>query len=441
MAVKGLDNYLPTAGKHIFLGFNALNTAEQKIIEGILDHTDSVIYWDIDRYFLEDPVHDAGYFIRKHRATWAKVPKKSLPQATQHYGTPKHIEIIGVPKNIAQAKYVGSLLGELAQKDALDYNKTALILGDEQLLEPVLNALPSAVPNVNITMGQSLSSFPLSAVFHSYIDLANRYTPQKGWYYQDFIAFLKLPELQCCLRQDTVSSLIRHLTTNNIIYVTTQTIVDHFGEHPESFGHILLLPSSNNPKKVLQGCLELVQRFKASFSEDTRTLLMEQLFRINGVIQNLSTTLERYDYIKKTDTLHRLFKELISQETLDYEGDPIDGLQIMGMLESRNLDFETIILTSVNEGILPAGKSNNSFIPFDLKQANALPTYKEKDAVYTYHFYRLLQRAKNVYLLHTTEPDAMEGGETSRLILQLLTDGNRTDIITRNLSPQIQDLA
>jgi hypothetical protein len=149
--------------------------------------------------------------------------------------------------------------------------------------------------------------------------------------------------------------------------------------------------------------------------------------------------LEQYSFANDLKSLESLYSEIIRNETLDFQGEPLEGLQIMGMLESRVLDFETVILTSVNEGILPSGKSNNSFIPFDLKKYYKLPTYKEKDAVYTYHFYRLLQRAKNIYLLYNTEPDVLEGGEKSRLLTQLLTDENKLGDITEIIAaPEIK---
>ena len=141
--------------------------------------------------------------------------------------------------------------------------------------------------------------------------------------------------------------------------------------------------------------------------------------------------LKTYPFVDDLKSLHSLFKELLSAETVDFKGEPLEGLQIMGMLESRNLDFETVIITSVNEGILPSGKTNNSFIPYDLKKEFNLPTYKEKDAVYTYHFYRLLQRAKNIFILYNTEPDVLEGGEKSRFVSQLLTDNTRKKDITQ----------
>jgi len=150
---------------------------------------------------------------------------------------------------------------------------------------------------------------------------------------------------------------------------------------------------------------------------------------------------EKHSFINDLKSLKSLYTELVSSETVDFQGDPLDGLQIMGMLESRNLDFETVIITSVNEGILPSGKSNNSFIPFDLKTRLGLPTFKEKDAVYTYHFYRLLQRAKNIHILYNTEPDVLEGGEKSRLISQMMTDPNKEKEITAKIAtPAIEPI-
>ena len=151
-----------------------------------------------------------------------------------------------------------------------------------------------------------------------------------------------------------------------------------------------------------------------------------------------------YSYINSLKTLYGLYQELLNKETLDFKGEPLKGLQIMGMLESRVLDFETVILVSVNEGIIPAGKTQNSFIPFDVKIENRLPTYKEKDAIYTYHFYRLLQRAKNIHLVYNTEPDVLNGGEPSRFLAQLQFEGlhNLTHQIVvpkismQNLKPQ-----
>ena len=153
---------------------------------------------------------------------------------------------------------------------------------------------------------------------------------------------------------------------------------------------------NNNPHFALEKCAQLILLIKDELSKNkaNNLLSLEYLYRFNEVFNELHALNTTYSHIYTINTLYSLYKELLKSETLDFKGEPLQGLQIMGMLESRVLDFETVIISSVNEGILPAGKSNNSFIPFDVKIENGLPTYKEKDAVYTYHFYRLLQRAK-----------------------------------------------
>jgi hypothetical protein len=177
----------------------------------------------------------------------------------------------------------------------------------------------------------------------------------------------------------------------------------------------------DNPDKAIDKCSKLIFTIKDILDVDksSNLLALEYLYRFNQIFNELKLLNSTYHHINNISTLLSLYKELLKSETLDFKGEPLKGLQIMGMLESRVLDFDTVIISSVNEGILPAGKSNNSFIPFDVKLENGLPTYKEKDAVYTYHFYRLLQRAKNIYIIYNTEPDVLNGGEKSRFITQL----------------------
>jgi hypothetical protein len=200
---------------------------------------------------------------------------------------------------------------------------------------------------------------------------------------------------------------------------------------------LLFLKENNSPQHFLEKCEALVTALKETFLTEKNNLVLEQLFKFHTLFSQINHLVNTYDYITNLKALKNLVKQLLSRENLDFQGDPLEGLQVMGMLESRNLDFEIVLLTSVNEGILPSGKSNNSFIPFDLKIAHGLPTYKEKDAVYTYHFYRLLQRANNIYLLYNTEPDVLEGGEKSRLITQLLTEENRESIVEKIASPTL----
>ncbi|WP_339625813.1 PD-(D/E)XK nuclease family protein [uncultured Maribacter sp.] len=439
-SVSELTNYLKTTHKkHIFLGFNALNTAESILIQTILEKTDAKIYWDIDPYFLQDNIHDAGYFIRKYQNTWRVLKGKTLNGLTTHYNTEKHIEIIGVPKNISQVNFVGDLLYKIQNDHPESLSNSAIILGNEELLNPLLNSIPSNISATNITMGQKLESTPLASFFTNLIDFHEQKT-EKGWFYKNLLNLLtnSYAVLLFEANEMSVEALITKIKINNWSYISSSQIEDLIPTNATI--SLLFKETSKNPNNLIDNFLVLVQSIRTIEIVKENTLLLEQLYKFYTLFNQLKDLCATFSYINNLKSFKHLFKQLLSTETLDFQGNPIEGIQIMGMLESRLLDFETIIITSVNEGVLPSGKSNNSFIPFDLKIKNGLPTYKEKDAVYTYHFYRLLQRANNVYILYNTEPDALEGGEKSRLITQLLTDENRTDITEYIATPQIQSV-
>jgi len=441
-AFEKLENYLATVPNktHIFIGFNALNTAESKIIQTILQKGKSDAYWDIDKYFLTDPIHDASYFIRKHKKDWPYYTKEILKGIGNHYNTPKNIHITGVPKNVSQAKYVGSLLKKQEQTSSESLKNTAVVLGDETLLNPIINSIPNSIDRINITMGYPLQKTPLSSLFVQFIDLyLNR--DSQGWYYQNILSFLSHPYLQ---------TLLGSIETKNTSEQISDTIKAKNWTHINAEKIQSILPDNTNlkllffkedliPEKFIEKCLDLILLLKTKFEASTDALALEYLYRFHNLFNQILTLVQKHSFINDLKSLLSLYKELLSSETIDFQGNPLEGLQVMGMLESRNLDFETVIITSVNEGILPSGKSNNSFIPFDLKLNFGLPTYKEKDAVYTYHFYRLLQRAKNIHIIYNTEPDVLEVGEKSRLISQLLTDENKSkDIIESVVTPAIK---
>lgn len=424
----------------IFLGFNALNRAESQIIQHILEHCSSDIYWDIDTYFLKDAVHDAGYFIRQHRKDWPYLISNGLDGVSENYLAKKNIKIIGVPKNVSQAKYTGQLLQDLLREKPDQLKKMAVVLGDETLLNPIINAVPEAVAAVNITMGYPLGKTALADFFDTFITLCQSRTDY-GWYHADVLSFLALPSVHILISHENktnVAQIIDTIKRKNWTYIDTQKLVGITGSKHESIAQ-LFLSQTPTPQQLISVGLKLIAKLKAIRQSENNALALEYLYRFYELFNQLDELVQTHDFIADLKSFQSLYRELLSSETLDFQGEPLEGLQVMGMLESRNLDFETVIITSVNEGILPSGKSNNSFIPFDLKIYSGLPTYKEKDAVYTYHFYRLLQRAKNVYILYSTEPDdGLGGGERSRLINQLLTDENKLpEIVETYASPSI----
>lgn len=431
-----LNKYLEshTHKKHVFVGFNALNTAESKLIQTILAKTDASIYWDIDSYFLNDPIHDAGLFIRAHQKSWPYLQNHPLKGVSDHYASKKNIQVIGVPKNSSQVKYVGKLLKERYDENRETLKNTALVLADESLLNPILNSIPKEIDAVNITMGYPLNKTPLADLFIQFIDLyINR--DEQGWFYPKILQLLSHPYVKTLLFEkdsDYATRISTDIKDRNQTYINTI----HLEKYTSGCAQLTLLFSEKTPSsaQLITRCIEIIWQLKPKFEALEDTLALEYLHRFYTLFNQVQNLIEKNSFINDLKSLQGLFKELLSSETVDFQGDPLEGLQVMGMLESRNLDFETVILTSVNEGILPSGKSNNSFIPFDLKTSFGLPTYKEKDAVYTYHFYRLLQRAKTIYIIYNTEPDVLEGGEKSRLIAQLLTDPSKTQAITAHVA-------
>lgn len=416
--------------KIIFIGFNALNKAEEYIIQEILKTTDTDIYWDLDQYFLDDTVHDASYFIRQHKKNWSYFNNNPLKGISTQYLNKKNIQIIGVPKNISQANYVGNLLSEINLEDTNLLTNTAIVLGDENLLNPIINAIPQDINRINITMGYPISKTPLAGLFSLYFDLWLSKT-QNGWFYQYVLNLLSNPYIKQFLDNDKTNNIVlieAAIKTKNWTYIKSEQL--YAVVENRDLLKILFSNEDFTVDTFLKNCLAIITHLKEKYQKTENHLELEYLFRFYTLFNQILQLTEQHDFITDIKSLQSLYKELLSSETLDFQGEPLQGTQIMGMLESRNLDFETVIITSVNEGILPSGKSNNSFIPFDIKINYGLPTYKEKDAVYTYHFYRLLQRAKNVYIIYNTEPNVLEGNEKSRLITQLLTDENKSGDIT-----------
>jgi len=433
-ATENIENYIQANVNktHVFVGFNALNTAESIIIQELLNNEIAEIYWDVDEEFINSEINTASYFIDNHRSQWPYYQTHSFDFIANNFKAEKNIQVIGVPQNIGQAKVIGETLNNLINTQTID--NTAVILGDEALLIPVLNSLPKQLNALNITMGFPLKETPIASLFELLFSIQVK--KHKTFYHRDVISVLSHQYICKLLKKGTSENLVNYIKKQNLIHLSKLELQSL---SPENKPLISLLFSDweNNPNTAIENCLSLVLLIKNNYtSKKDNALSLEYLYRFNEVFNILFKLNQTYTGLTSIKSLESLFKELIASETLDFKGEPLQGLQLMGMLESRVLDFETVIISSVNEGILPSGKSNNSFIPFDVKIEVGLPTYKEKDAVYTYHFYRLLQRAKQVFIIYNTEVDALNGGEKSRFISQLEI-GNTHHIKHQILSPKI----
>ncbi|WP_203295200.1 PD-(D/E)XK nuclease family protein [Luteirhabdus pelagi] len=394
---------------HVFIGFNALNKAEQHIFQTLLNYGNAEVYWDTDEYFMQDFSHSASYFLRNYRKNWKYYEQHSFEGIENHYTKPKDISLVEVPKNIGQAKYIGSLLEGIPTKEL---SKTAIVLGDEALLLPLLHSLPENIPSVNVTMGVPIGGFPAYVFFEMVLHL--HALPEDSFYYKDILSILQHPMGNKLLNSaETIQHTIVH---NNKTHLTLQELYSMANQEDHKF-LTLLFQKESSPKQALANYQSLVFALKDRIGGDRITRIV--LYELYKIFEKLISLNSNYQHIENIKQLQQLFIEMAQTTSLDLQGDAYDGLQIMGVLETRVLDFENIIITSVNEGILPTGKSNASFITYDLKQTFELPLYTEKDAIYAYHFYHMLHRAKKVTCLYSNYSEGVSIGEKSRFLLQL----------------------
>lgn len=436
-AIKNIDAFVEnnTTKKFYFVGFNALNKAEEILFQKLLEANIADAFWDIDTSFYES-THQAGFFLRKYKTQWNFYKYNEIKTLGNWFSSDKNIQVIGASKNITQLKYAGELL-----EKQTDFKNTALVLADETLLPITLNSLPKNVDAVNITMGYPLKNIPttnlISAIFQLFISQEKLKKTEKGeFYYKDVLRFLKEASIYRTLIVNEISltdKISSKIVKENKMFVSKDFLEENLNEASKEIQQTILTVFNKFTSifNFIHRIIELINYLKDQANE----LEKEYLFRFYTAFTQLENLHKEFGYITDLKTLYQFFKQLIASENLSFQGEPLKGLQLMGLLETRVLDFETVILTSVNEGILPANNSQNTFIPFDVKIAFGLPTYKEKDALFSYHFFRLLQRAKNIYILYNTEHDVYGSGEKSRFVtqLQMLKD----NIVEQNIVPKI----
>lgn len=446
-AVNNLNHFSnSTESKtYIFAGFNALNQAEEKIVQHLLALDKAKIYWDIDEVFLKDFQHDAGLFTRRFKNDWSYYKSNPFEWIANDYSQEKKIEIIGTPKSIGQAKIVGDLIEKhINSGTSNELKKVAIVLGEESLLVPVLYSLPANVDALNITMGYSSKNNPaqivIAKLFKTHTNAISRNAGNYVFYYKDVLDVLTHPLIEPYVNSN---NLVYVINKNNFTFITHKKILELHPDGNELF-NLLFKKWDATSIEVLQNVSQILLLIKANLTRDNEDEKITNafVFSIFKVINKLISYYLNNPHIDNIQTLHAIYKQVIDVAEVSFEGEPLNGLQIMGVLESRVLDFETVIITSVNEGKFPAGKSMNSFIPYDVKREYGLPTYKEKDAIYTYHFYHLLQRAKNIYLVYNTESEGIDAGEKSRFITQLEveTQGNHT-ITHRIFNANVPEIA
>ncbi len=380
-AVENIENYIQSSPNkhHIFVGFNALNNAESTIIQELLHTGLAEIYWDIDEGFIKHKYHDAGLFLKQHLKTWKFFETNPFHWSHGHYKEKKNITVIGTPKNVGQVKYIGELLLDIKQKNKSLQN-TAIVLGNEDLLIPLLGSIPQDIDALNVTMGFSLNAIPLASLFEKLFLIHKE--GKTTFYYKDIIDVLSHQFIMPLFGSESpniAEQFIKRIQSNNLVFLTAKELHE-MADNRANLISLLFESWENNPNIAIEKCLRIILEIKHELDKNKNANLLglEYLFRFHEIFNSLDELNSKHGHIASIKVLFDLFKEILGSETLDFKGEPLQGLQIMGMLESRVRDFGTVIIASVNEGILPSGKSNNSFIPFDVRLENNLPTFRKK---------------------------------------------------------------
>lgn len=433
--------------RYVFVGFNVLNRVEQAFFLRLQEAGKAWFYWDYDVFYTRRPSeanppykHEAGEFILRN----LKLFPNQLPESCLDVmSRPKQIRFLSAPTENAQARFLPQWMKGLELPEGAQQKENAVVLCNEAMLVPVLHTLPEEVKDVNITMGFPLAQTPV----YSYINALTEhqtdgYRADSGRYvYEAVMAVLKHPYVRQLSAE--AEKLERRLTKDNRFYpLPSELKADAFLEQ--------VFTPQNGQKALCTWLTERIKDVSVLYRNEPEEegkdifgqLYRESLFKSYTLVNRLLNLLETGELEGvRTGTLKRLMNRLLTAANIPFHGEPAIGMQVMGVLETRNLDFKNLIVLSLNEGQLPKAGGESSFIPYNLRKAFGMTTIEHKNAVYAYYFYRLMQRAENVTLMYNTSTDGLNRGEMSRFMLQFLVEWPheiRREYLEAGQSPQAE---
>ncbi|RUT78623.1 PD-(D/E)XK nuclease family protein [Ancylomarina longa] len=424
MASRKLVDQLETgekvieAERIIFIGFNALNRCEIDLFTALKNKDKADFYWDYDEIYLLNPYHEAGLFMRENIKRFPS-PKTAVSYRNINDNKTK-VEFVALTSEVGQAKYAHTVVAEFCKDSDVALEETAIVLADEELLLPVLHSIPKLVDKVNVTMGYPAKNTPVASLLRLVIDLqksARKNGKNFEFSHKQVLALLNHQYLHA-VNPDLAHQLTQDILTTNKIRVSQNLFVE------DEVLKKLFTPVSS-VKQFAIYLLELLQNvYKRLESESEEKSLVdkieqEYIYHLFLAIKRLKSLLVQHKIDVKQDTFYRILEKMIQSLSIPFEGEPLAGLQVMGILETRLLDFKKIVVLSMNEGKLPKTGAANSFIPYHLRKGFGMPTIDHQDAIFAYYFYRLIQRAEDIKLLYSTQSDGMRTGEMSRFLYQL----------------------
>lgn len=412
-----------------FIGFNALNECEKVMMSRFKKAGKARFYWDFDNsYIKEGKLNSAGFFLRENLKYFGNdMPDGwSFDTMLSKRASEVHRRVIDSSSDVAQVKLVSQLLEGMPGIDSSNAHHTAVVLADENLLMPLLTSLPENMGDINITMGHPLKQTLVYTLIRHLMDLQRNAIPTDGvvrFDYKDVISILK-HSLLSSIFKDQDRDLAEEIVKTNLTWVPSD-----FFSASEHLSHILIKPATPaGLSEYFKYILSLVAVNIEGSADDSGTIMVQRniinefIYRVVLSINRLETIVNNQEISFTSETYIRILDRMLRVQSVPFSGEPLTGIQIMGILETRALDFKNLIILSVNEGILPAVSAGSSFIPYSLREAFGIPSVNHQESIYAYHFYRLLQRAENVTFIYNSNSEGLRSGEMSRFLIQMKYD-------------------
>jgi len=407
--------------KYFFIGFNALNKGETKLLKHFRKADKAEFFWDTDKYYQDDEKQEAGDFLRKNFED-LYLPKKNLPY---NFIKEKQIDLIGVPLDIGQTKILPQILKKYDIKN--NAAETAIVLADEHLLFPTLSSLPEEIDVINVTMGYPFKMTPLFGLIKQFVNLhvISQKSGGSSFYHKNVIDILRHPFVKD-VEEEISTTIISEIEANNIIYVSSKFLISKNSEllkllftnitHENALDIFL--------SRVLNILFVMFGKQKDEEGNLIQSLENEYIHRAYVKTKKLREIFRENDIPVSVKLGSELLMQILRTEQIPFEGNAVEGIQIMGVLESRNLDFKNVVIIGMNEGKMPSVSKSPTFISQSMRFAFGMPMIKYQDAVYAYLFYSLIQRAEKVSLIYNSLVNSSNAGELSRFILQIKNETN-----------------
>ena len=406
---------------YIFIGFNLLQKVEQELFTNLKKAGKAHFYWDFDTYYMPRNSssfnNEAGKYIAMYLEDFPNELDVRSAEIYSNMRQPKNVSFVIASTENIQARYAAQWLRD--DNRYSDGRQTAIVMCDEAILPPVIQSLPPEADKVNITSGFPLGMTPIASLVSLLLDMYTSGITSKGAYYRAQYASKVLTHAYTHYISEKAKEVHATIKERHLMYPDHNTLTLEGVDE----GLCLLFPTGNIA--LLKHVATIIKQIGVNAKDTEDAFLQESVFRMYTIINRLEQLAANGDLDVDTTTLRRLIKQLISSTTIPFHGEPVVGIQIMGVLETRNLDFKHLLLLSCNEGNMPKGVNDSSFIPYAIRKAYGLTTIDNKVAIYSYYFHRLLQRADDITIIYNNTTDNGHTGEMSRFMLQLMVDGKQ----------------